>query len=90
MKELTWFREIYDLHYESIRSFAYYKTGDVATADDVVQDTFLKLWSFRDKVRNESVKSLLYTIAAVIRVYEHFPIVSVDNEKVSLLHLKGH
>jgi len=66
MKELTWFREIYDLYYESIRSFAYYKTGDVATSDDVVQETFLKLWSFRDKVRNESIKSLLYTIAANI------------------------
>lgn len=65
-EEITWFREIYDLYYEGIRSFAYFKTGDVDYADDVVQETFLKLWSFRDKVRNESVKSLLYSIAGNI------------------------
>ncbi len=64
--ELAWFREVYDAQYDGIRNFAYFKTGDAQMADDVVQDTFLKLWSLRDKVRKETVKALLYTIAGNI------------------------
>jgi RNA polymerase sigma-70 factor (family 1) len=62
--ELTWFRSIFDQYYESIRSFAYYKTGDVDLADDIVQEVFLKLWTNRNDVKSETVKSLLYTIAS--------------------------
>lgn len=66
MEEMNWFRNVFDSYYESIRSFAYYKTGDVALADDIVQDTFLRLWDKRQSVRNETVKALLYTIATNI------------------------
>lgn len=62
-KELSWFQSIFDTYYESIRSFAYFKTGDVNIADDIVQEVFLKLWSNRSGVRDETVKALLYTIA---------------------------
>lgn len=62
--ELTWFRSIFDQYYESIRSFAYYKTGDVDLADDIVQEVFLKLWTNRGDVKVDTVKSLLYTIAS--------------------------
>jgi len=62
-KELSWFQSIFDQYYESIRSFAYYKTGDVDLADDIVQETFLKLWTNRANVKDETVKALLYTIA---------------------------
>lgn len=63
-EELSWFRAIFDDYYESIRSFAYYKTGSVDLADDVVQEVFLKLWNIRSSVRNDTVKTLLYTIAS--------------------------
>ena len=62
--ELTWYRSIFDQYYESIRSFAYYKTGDVDLADDIVQEVFLKLWTNRNDVKNDTIKSLLYTIAS--------------------------
>jgi RNA polymerase sigma-70 factor (family 1) len=65
-EELDWFRQVYDAHYEGVRNFSYFKTGDAHLADDVVQDTFLKLWALRSKVRNSTIKSLLYTIASNI------------------------
>ena len=65
-KEFLWFKEVFDLYYENIRNFTYYKTSDIPFADDVVLETFLKLWSFREKVRVDSVKPLLYTIAGNI------------------------
>ncbi len=63
-EELAKFRSIFDLYYETIRSFAYYKTGNVDLADDIVQEVFLKLWSNLKDVKEETVKALLYTIAS--------------------------
>ena len=76
-EEISWFRSIYDMYYESIRSFAYFKTGSVDLADDIVQEVFLKLWSVRATVRKETVKSLLYTIAAntVKNHYKHLQVI---------------
>ncbi len=70
-EELSWFRSIFDQYYESIRSFAYYKTGDVDFADDIVQEVFLKIWTNRKEVKDDTVKSLLYTIASNI-IKNHF------------------
>ncbi len=76
-QELKWFRSVFDLYYESIRHFAYFKTGDVDLADDIVQEVFLKLWDMRGKVKDETVKALLYTIAGnIIRNhYKHLKVV---------------
>ncbi|NVO10245.1 MAG: RNA polymerase sigma-70 factor [Bacteroidales bacterium] len=63
-EDLAKFRSIFDLYYETIRSFAYYKTGDVDLADDIVQEVFLKLWSNLKDVKEETVKAFLYTIAS--------------------------
>jgi len=70
-EELSWFRSIFDQYYETIRSFAYYKTGDVDLADDIVQEVFLKIWTNRKEVKDDTVKSLLYTIASNI-IKNHF------------------
>lgn len=51
-----------DLYYP-VRNFIYYKTGDMQAAEDIAQDTFLKLWEKRETVKKDTVKPLLYTIA---------------------------
>ncbi len=50
--------------YHPVKNFLYYKLGDVALAEDLVQEVFLKAWEKRDSIRLDTVKSLLYTIAA--------------------------
>lgn len=60
--ELKWFRNLFDTYYESLRNFAYFKVGDAALAEDIVQEAYIKLWAMRDDVRNETVKALLYKI----------------------------
>ena len=62
-EELKWFRNLFDTYYDSIRNFAYYRTGDAALADDIAQESFLKVWNMRDDIRSETVKALLYKIA---------------------------
>lgn len=57
------FKAVFDDNYQTIRSFIYYKTGDADLADDLVQETFLKLWDKWEKINIETVRPLLYTIA---------------------------
>jgi len=70
-------KETYDLYFDAIRGFMYYKTGDIQLAEDLVQEVFIKVWEKRETIRKESVKSLLYTIAnnLMINHYNHLKVV---------------
>lgn len=48
---------------KGLRNFVYYKCGDIAQAEDIVQDAFSKLWLNCAKVPVEKAKSYLFTIA---------------------------
>jgi RNA polymerase sigma-70 factor (family 1) len=63
-EELESFKNTFDKYYESIRNFAYFKTGDIDLAEDIVQETFIRLWEKRSSIIAETVKSLLYAIAS--------------------------
>jgi RNA polymerase sigma-70 factor (ECF subfamily) len=60
------FKQIFDTVYEPLKKYVYYKTGNIETAEDVVQETFIKLWDNREDVRAETVKPYLYKIATNI------------------------
>ncbi len=57
------FDVIFNRWYNPVRNFLYYKTGDVQAAQDIAQETFLKLWEKRETIKTETVKHLLFTIA---------------------------
>ena len=63
-EEIEVFKAIFNAHYENIRNFLYYKTSDMVLAEDIVQETFMKLWDIRATLQPETVKSLLYIMAA--------------------------
>ena len=54
---------IFNQWYEPIRNFIYYKTGNVELAEDIAQDTFLKIWEKRDEIKISTIKAFLFTIA---------------------------
>ena len=60
---LSEFKAVFDQYYTPIKNFLYYKCGDVALAEDLTQDVFMKVWDKREEVNQETVKSYLYTIA---------------------------
>ncbi len=62
------FKLIFDQYYESIKRFLYYKVGDIAVAEDIAQEVFLKAWEKRESVKLETVKSFLYTIAGNLAI----------------------
>ena len=62
------YKVIFDQYYVSIRSFIYYKCSNMKMAEDIAQDTFVKLWENRHKIDVKTVKSYLYTIAGNLTI----------------------
>ncbi|WP_460219512.1 RNA polymerase sigma factor [Psychroserpens sp. MEBiC05023] len=58
------FETIYNTYAKDLRRFIFYKTQDIDQAEDILQETFIKLWDNCGKVSFEKVKSYLYTVAS--------------------------
>ena len=57
------YHALFKQFYKPIRSFIYYRCGDVDMAEDLTQDVFVKLWENKHKIDKRTVKAYLYTIA---------------------------
>ena len=57
------FDQVFMDWYGPVRNSVYYKTGDMQEAEDICQDTFLKLWEIREKVSIRTVGPLLFKIS---------------------------
>ncbi len=78
------FKALFDTHSETLRNFIYYKCGDIQQAEDIVQDSFIKLWKNCAKVIFEKAKSYLFTVANNAFLNE------IAHKKVVLEHQKNH
>jgi RNA polymerase sigma-70 factor (ECF subfamily) len=56
------FRELYERYYTDVYRFALFLTGDVARAEDLTADTFVRAWTARDRIRQVTVRAYLLTI----------------------------
>lgn len=56
------FNKVYHEHGKSVWRFIFFKCGDKAQADDLVQETFVKLWKNCAKVSVEKAKSFMFTV----------------------------
>ncbi|MFS4493709.1 RNA polymerase sigma factor [Maribacter sp. 2308TA10-17] len=77
------FKMIFDTNSEVIRNFIYYKCGDMAQAEDITQDAFVKLWKNCKKVLFEKAKSFVMKVAQNAFYNE------VDHKKVVLKYNKN-
>ncbi|HJC90485.1 MAG TPA: sigma-70 family RNA polymerase sigma factor [Candidatus Mediterraneibacter excrementigallinarum] len=57
------FNEIYKKYKNLVLQAAYIYSGDYTEAEDITQDTFLKLYIGYDKMRKDNIPSWLYTTA---------------------------
>lgn len=56
------FRDLYERYYPDVFRFALFLTGDVTRAEDLAADTFVRAWTARDRIRQETVRAYLLTI----------------------------
>lgn len=59
----NWFKSVFNENYEYIRNYLFYLSGDIELAEDLVQDVFLQLWEKRKNVKDETVRSYLFSIS---------------------------
>lgn len=58
------FNAIYDMYADKLYGFAFSHTKSREMANDIVQDTFLKLWTMRESISTDgSLQSLLFTMS---------------------------
>ena len=60
---MTDIEKLYERYAGDVRRFALYLCGDVAMADEITSDTFVRAWMASDRIRQPTVKSYLFTIA---------------------------
>ncbi len=76
------FKELYDTHSDGLFGFLLYKCGDRDLAKDLVQESFIRLWSNCSKVIYEKAKSYVFTVA------NHLFLDDYAHKKVVLQHQK--
>jgi RNA polymerase sigma-70 factor, ECF subfamily len=50
------FSELYRTHAGDLYRFAFFLSGDASLADDIVSDTFVRVWHARERVDLSTVK----------------------------------
>jgi RNA polymerase sigma-70 factor (ECF subfamily) len=57
------FQYLFEAHFDALRTHIFYRCGDIDLASDIAQETFVRVWEKRDKLRDDHLKALLYKIA---------------------------
>ncbi|MDR1201828.1 MAG: sigma-70 family RNA polymerase sigma factor [Tannerellaceae bacterium] len=57
------FKEVFELNFDAIRDFIFYRCGNKETALDITQDVFLRIWEKRESLKGDCIKPLLYKMA---------------------------
>lgn len=60
----TEFKELFNMHFDAIRRYIYYRCSDSELASDIAQDLFTKIWEKNKQVNPLKDKALLYKMAS--------------------------
>lgn len=64
------FASLYEAHADAVYRFALYVSADPVTAEDVVSETFVRVWGARDRLDLSTVRAYLLTIARNVHLQE--------------------
>ncbi len=79
------FSKVFNTYAKELKNFLFFKFKDLESAEDVMQDAFVKLWEKCAEVRFETVKSYLFTIGnnLFLNILKHEEIVKKNNYRHS-------
>lgn len=79
------FELIFNTYAKDLRRFIFFKTQDIQLAEDILQDTFIKLWDNCDNVDYSKVKPYLYSIATnlFLNIVKHNKVKQKHKDSVS-------
>lgn len=65
------FKYCFDLYFDSIRNYIYFRCIDEALATDIAQEAFMKIWEKKIEFDEKMVKGLLYKMAKDIWISQY-------------------
>ena len=57
------FKMIYDAHFDNLRRYLIYRSGDQDLSKDIAQNVFMKVWTKKIEIASGNIKSLLFKMA---------------------------
>jgi RNA polymerase sigma-70 factor (ECF subfamily) len=57
------FEQLYSAHFSDVYRFAVWLARDATQAEDITSETFVRAWAQRSRLRTETLKGYLFTIA---------------------------
>jgi RNA polymerase sigma-70 factor (ECF subfamily) len=57
------FKMIYDTHFDDLRRYLIYRSGDQDLSGDITQNVFMKVWTKKIEIASGNIKSLLFKMA---------------------------
>jgi RNA polymerase sigma-70 factor (family 1) len=56
------FKDLFELHFDAVRNYIYYRSGNAEAATDIAQETFLRVWE-KQPADLSHITGLLFKIA---------------------------
>ena len=57
------FKMIYDTHFDDLRRYLIYRSGNQDLSGDIAQNVFMKVWTKKIEIASGNIKSLLFKMA---------------------------
>ncbi|MDA9554984.1 sigma-70 family RNA polymerase sigma factor [Pelobium sp.] len=65
------FKLLFDTYFDAIKSYLFYRIGDVDIATDITQDVFVRIWEKQMNLDMTNAKYMLYKIARDLMVSKY-------------------
>jgi RNA polymerase sigma-70 factor (family 1) len=65
------FKSLFNTHFEDVRRYILYRSGNEEIATDIAQDTFMRIWEKQMTIEPKTVKGLLFKIAGDLFISQY-------------------
>jgi RNA polymerase sigma-70 factor (ECF subfamily) len=65
------FKSLFEQHFDTVRNYIYYRSGNEELATDIAQEAFMRIWEKKTVNSSDKVIGLIYKIASDIFVSKY-------------------
>jgi RNA polymerase sigma factor (sigma-70 family) len=65
------FRILFEKHFNTLRNYLYYRTGNEESSTDIAQEAFMRIWEKQFQIFPENLTGLIYKIANDILISKY-------------------